>query len=194
MSKPSRDHLIVNSAFEEPSKHWLYDTRSERYSLRDGRRPAGFVRASDTSKGVNDPGVFVPLDLPNRIRERVGAWRMAGYPWTTAVSKRLLEHWYDPELREGKRLFFCQLEAIETLIWLTESPPAERAGIEIPNDGGAFERVCSKMATGSGKTAVMGMLVAWQTINKVTNPQDKRFSKNFLVVAPGLTVKTRLQV
>ena len=92
------------------------------------------------------------------------------------------------------RLFFCQLEAIETLIWLTEAPAADRVGIEVPSDGGPFTRFCSKMATGSGKTIVMAMLIAWQALNKATYPQDPRFSKYVFVVAPGLTVKSRLQV
>jgi len=88
----------------------------------------------------------------------------------------------------------CQLKAIETLIWLVEAPAADKVGIDIPSDGGTFTRLCSKMATGSGKTVVMAMLIAWQVINKVTYPQDARFSKHVFVVAPGLTVKSRLQV
>ena len=92
------------------------------------------------------------------------------------------------------KLFFCQIEAIETLIWLVEAPSSERQGLEIQGDGSSFQRLCSKMATGSGKTIVMAMLIAWQAINKATYPTDKRFSKNILVVAPGLTVKSRLKV
>ncbi len=92
------------------------------------------------------------------------------------------------------KLFFCQLEAIETLIWLVEAPESEKQGIKITGDGSPFQRLCSKMATGSGKTIVMAMLIAWQTINKVTYPKETKFSKNFLVIAPGLTVKSRLQV
>lgn len=130
----------------------------------------------------------------NQIRPRVKAWREAGYPGVTSITKRLLEHWQDPELFEQRRFFFCQLEAVETLIWLTEAAPAERTGIEIPGDGGDFERQCCKMATGTGKTIVMAMVIAWQVLNKVTNPQDPRFSKNVLVIAPGLTVKKRLEV
>ncbi|MEI2761979.1 MAG: DEAD/DEAH box helicase family protein [Methanothrix soehngenii] len=87
------------------------------------------------------------------------------------------------------RLFFCQLDAIETLIWLTEAPAADKVGIDVPSDGGPFTRYCSKMATGSGKTIVMAMLIAWQALNKATYPQDARFSKNIFVVAPGLTVR-----
>ena len=84
------------------------------------------------------------------------------------------------------------VEAIETLIWLTEAPASERVGIEIPGDGGPFARLCCKMATGSGKTILMAMLIAWQVLNKVTYPQDKRFSKNILLIAPGLTVKKQV--
>ena len=129
----------------------------------------------------------------NQIRPRVKAWRDAGYPGVTGITKRLLEHWNNPDEREHQ-FFFCQLEAIETLIWLAEAPAAEKVGIDIPSDGGAFSRLCSKMATGSGKTIVMAMLIAWQVVNKVTYPQDARFSKHVFVIAPGLTVKSRLQV
>ncbi len=86
------------------------------------------------------------------------------------------------------------IEAIETLIWLTEAPAAEKVGIDIKGDGGEIERWCSKMATGSGKTIIMAMIIAWNFLNKVTNPTDARFSKYALIVAPGLTVKSRLQV
>jgi type III restriction enzyme len=188
------DQLIINSPYSEPAEHWKYDRESRLFSRVPGRRPAGYVRASDNSKAFDDPGIFVELPLPNKIRPRVKAWREAGYPGVSGITKRLLEHWGDPEQRENSRLFFCQLEAIETLIWLTEAPSSERVGIEIPTDGGPFTRLCSKMATGSGKTIVMAMLIAWQLLNKVTYPQDKRFSKNIFIVAPGLTVKNRLQV
>jgi len=100
----------------------------------------------------------------------------------------------DQEDRQDRRFFFCQLEAIETLIWLTEGPEAEKTGITIPADGGDFSRWCCKVATGSGKTIVMAMLIAWHVLNKVANRQDTRFSKNVLVIAPGLTVKSRLSV
>ena len=79
-------------------------------------------------------------------------------------------------------------------MWLAEAPESERVGIKVPGDGGEFTRLCSKMATGSGKTILMAMLIAWQVLNKVTYPQDKRFSKNILLIAPGLTVRNRLEV
>jgi len=194
MPSKTIDQLIINSPYEEPREHWKYERESRLFSRVPGRRPAGYVRASDNSKAFDDPGVFVELPLINKIRPRVNAWREAGYPGVSGITKRLLEHWRDAEQREYQRLFFCQLEAIETLIWLTEGPTSERVGIDVPSDGGNFTRLCSKMATGSGKTIVMAMLIAWQVINKNAYPQDKRFSKSIFIVAPGLTVKSRLQV
>lgn len=186
------DHLIINSPYEKPKKHLKYIRETRRFELIEGRRPAGYVVASEASASFDDPGIFIELPLVNKIRERVDKWRKEDYPGITSITKELLEHWKNPE-RETK-LFFCQIEAIETLIWLVEATESEKKGIEIPGDGSSFQRLCSKMATGSGKTVVMGMLIAWQTVNKVTYPKEKKFSKNVLVVAPGLTVKSRLKV
>lgn len=191
----SISRLIINSPYEEPFEHWKYDRETRRFSREPGRRPAGYVRASEASKSFDDPGEFIELPLVNQIRPRVKAWREADYPSATGITKRLLNHWRDPEQRESnRRFFFCQLEAIETVMWLAEAPESDRIGIKIPSDGGLFARLCCKMATGSGKTILMSMLIAWQVLNKVTYPQDKRFSKNILVIAPGLTVKNRLEV
>jgi type III restriction enzyme len=188
------DQLIISSPYEAPAEHWKYDRETRRFTREPGRRPAGYVRASDASKSFDDPGEFVELPLVNKIRPRVDAWRAADYPGASGITRRLIKHWQDTEQREGKRFFFCQLEAIETLMWLAEAPESDRVGIKVPGDGGEFTRLCSKMATGSGKTILMSMLIAWQVLNKVTYPQDKRFSKNILVIAPGLTVKNRLEV
>ena len=188
-------HLIINSPYEVPKHNWRYHRETQSFTFEEGRRPAGYVIASGTT-AFDDPGRFIPIDLVNKIRPRVETWRKDGYAGVTGITRRLLEHWYDEDRRTRKRqrFFFCQLEAIETLIWLTEAPPSERVGIAIPSDGGAFHRLCCKMATGSGKTVVMAKLIAWQVLNKVAYPQDDRFSKHIFVVAPGLTVKTRLQV
>lgn len=186
--------LIINSPYEEPLKHWRYERESRLFDLAEGRRPAGYVVASGDSKAFDDPGIFVEIPLVNKIRPRVAAWRAAGYPGVSSITKRLLDHWTDPETFGTRRFFFCQLEAIETLIWLTEGPASERVGIESPGDGGSFARQCCKMATGSGKTIVMAMGIAWHILNKVAYPQDVRFAKNVLVMAPGLTVKSRLAV
>ena len=194
MPSATIDRLIVNSPYEEPARHWRYDRTTRLFNLEEGRRPAGYVVASGDAAAFDDPGVFREIPLVNRIRERVKAWRASGYPGVTGITKRLLEHWHDPAEFESCRFFFCQLEAAETLIWLAEAPPSERVGIDIPSDGGALKRLCSKMATGSGKTVVMAMVIAWHVLNKVANPRDVRFAKNVLVVAPGLTVRSRLAV
>lgn len=190
----SIDKLIINSPHEEPNQHWFYERDTRNFYIKEGRRPAGYVMATPNSQAFDDPGIFVEIDTVNQIRPRIKAWRDAGYPGVTGITKRLLDHWIDPEERKDRRFFFCQLEAIETLIWLTEAPAAEKVGIDIKGDGGEIERWCSKMATGSGKTIIMAMIIAWNFLNKVANPTDARFSKYALVVAPGLTVKSRLQV
>ncbi|MEW6605018.1 MAG: DEAD/DEAH box helicase family protein, partial [Thermoproteota archaeon] len=186
------DHLIICSPYEKPTSHWHYDRERRFFERLKGRRPAGYL-ASSGNTTFDDPGIFHELPLVNAIRDRVDAWREKGYPGITGTTKELLDYWQNPQERDN-RFFFCQLEAMETLIWLTEAPPKEKHGIKIPSDGGSFQRICSKMATGTGKTIVMGMLIAWHTLNKVAYPEDPRFSKNFLVIAPGLTVKKRLQV
>lgn len=188
------DKLIINSPFEEPKLHWSYDRNNRTFKLVEGRRPAGYIIATPNSRSFDDPGIFIEIPLVNDIRKRVKKWRENGYPGVTGITKRLLDYWNNPEERPFHRFFFCQLEAIETLIWLCEAPDSEKVGIEIPSDGGDFQRLCSKMATGTGKTIVMAMLIAWQILNKVAYPKDIRFSKNILVVTPGLTVKNRLQV
>lgn len=186
-------NLIICNPYEEPSQYWKYNRDKRKFELIPGRRPAGFLIATADSKSFDDPGEFRELELVNRIRERVSDWRQRNYPNVTGITKQLLEFWQKKDVRENK-FFFCQLEAIETLIWLVEASDAEKQGIEILSDGGEFQRFCNKMATGTGKTIVMAMVIAWQVLNKVTYPQDKRFSKNILIMAPGLTVKSRLQV
>jgi type III restriction enzyme len=191
------DKLIINSPYEEPKYYWDYIREERRFVKESGRRSAGYIIASGDSETFDDPGRFVEIPLVNTIRERVKVWREQNYPGVTGITKRLLHHWQDPQERNGKdqkRFFFCQLEAIETLIFLTEAPEAERLGIDIPGDGGDFLRWCNKMATGSGKTILMSMIIAWQILNRVANSRDSRFSKFVLVVAPGLTVRNRLAV
>jgi len=102
------DQLIINSAYQEPKHYWSYERESRSFSLKDGRRPAGYVIASEKSKTFDDPGIFIKLPLVNNIRSRVKAWREAGYPGITGITKRLLEHWHNPEER-AYRFFFCEL-------------------------------------------------------------------------------------
>jgi type III restriction enzyme len=224
------DNPILNSPFEEPTRYWAYDEGQP--VLMEGRRPAGYYFKSRT-RGEQLAMLeeeFVPLELVNTIRERVREWRMQGYLGVTPVTRQLLNHWNTPE-RERK-LFFCQREAVETLIWLVEASPARKQGIVVPKDsplltspvdgggtrtpsppagrvgvgatssppagrvgvGASLTRYACKMATGSGKTVVMGMVIAWQVLNKLANPQDRRFSDAVLLVCPNLTIRERLQV
>jgi type III restriction enzyme len=188
------DKLIINNPYREPEKHWLYDRQSLSFNLKDGRRQSGYWKQSDQKLDENDPGEFIEIELVNRIRPRVKKWRDAGYPNVTPTTKRLLSFWTDRNQREQNQTpFFCQLEAVETAIWLTEALDSEKQGIDIPKDG-EWIRECFKLATGTGKTVVMSMLITWQVLNKIESPRDLRFSKNILIVAPGITVKDRLAV
>ncbi|MDP2791091.1 MAG: DEAD/DEAH box helicase family protein [Rectinemataceae bacterium] len=141
----------------------------------------------------------------NDLRRQIDEWRAIPNPsdWhVTPETARLLEHWRHYQF-SGKRPFFCQIEAVETLIWLTEVAPIigktgsaflehfENAS-EAANPG--LARLAMKLATGTGKTTVMAMIIAWQTINAVRHPQSKRFTKGFLVISPGITIRDRLQV
>ncbi|MBA3403855.1 MAG: DEAD/DEAH box helicase family protein, partial [Gemmatimonadaceae bacterium] len=180
--------LIVNSPFEAPLFHWIEE--HGQLGLRTGRRPAGY-EIFDTRHNTRRTA---PLDTVNKIRERVDAWRAAQYPGVTTVTRSLLEHWHDAGARQHA-FYFCQLEAIETLIWWIEAPAEHKQGIHILGDGGAWERLCAKMATGAGKTTVMAMIITWQVLNALTYPKRvKDFSRAVFVVAPGITVKERLQV
>lgn len=187
MTKPAS--LIISSPFEPPTHHWRR-TADYRLDLIEGRRPAGyevFDTRNNTVRGVE-------LELVNRIRGRVNEWRAADYPGVTAVTRQLLIHWADPEANR-QAFYFCQLEAIETLIWHVEAPQEFKQGIAIPGDGGPWPRLCNKMATGSGKTTVMAMIITWQVLNALTYPKRNRdFSRAVFIVAPGLTVRERLQV
>ncbi|MCX8013692.1 MAG: DEAD/DEAH box helicase family protein, partial [Rectinema sp.] len=183
--------LIINNPYTEPQQHWSWDHQQRRYVIVPERRKAGYT-ILDAQARFDAPGKFIELPLVQRIRDRIATWRAQNYPGVTSTTRRLLEHWFDEE--RSRRFFFAQREAIETLIWLTETPASERQGITIPNDGGPFIRWCTKMATGTGKTIVMAMVIAWNILNKVANPQDQRYSRYVLVVAPNLTVRRRLAV
>ena len=141
----------------------------------------------------------------NEVRRRVDQWRVIPGPnnWSvTPETARLLLHWRQHNF-SNYRPFFCQVEAVETIIWLTEVAPrlsaAERGALDRLADvnqeaNPELLRIALKLATGAGKTTVMAMIIAWQTINAVRHPNSRRFTKGFLVVAPGLTIKDRLRV
>ena len=97
MPRTTIDRLIINSPYEEPKLHWRYDREMRTFDLAEGHGPAGYVVATPGSQAFDDPGIFVEIPLVNQIRPRVKAWREAGYPGVTSITKRLLEHWRDPE-------------------------------------------------------------------------------------------------
>ncbi|KXK14698.1 MAG: DEAD/DEAH box helicase family protein [Fimbriimonadaceae bacterium] len=202
---------ICNRPYEEPSSYWQvvdFETgeRTEPKLIEGERRPAGYFYSPKCAKYDSSQleEEFVPLECVNEIRRRVKLWREEGYRGVTPVTRRLLEHWALGKAERENPLFFCQREAVETIIWLHESHPADRQGlITMTVDGDAvplekahaeFLRYCCKMATGTGKTIVMAMLVAWSALNKAQYPHDTRFSDAVLIVAPGVTVKDRLRV
>ena len=186
---PAPSSLIINSPFESPCQHWQ-QARDGTLTQVAGRRPAGY----EIFDIRNNTRRMEPLPLVNEIRARVGEWRAQDYPGITSVTRRLLEHWHDRSARQYP-FYFCQLEAMETLIWWAEAAPEFKQGIFVPGDGGAWERVCNKMATGTGKTTVMAMIITWQVLNALMYPKrNKDFSRAIFIVAPGLTVKERLRV
>jgi type III restriction enzyme len=202
------ENPVLNSPFAEPKKHFRFDEDGITDEIVEERRISTYFIpiAQPKKKG---PQTALPADWTservrenefiNQVRGDVNAWRLAGRPGVTPVTRELLEYWTNPD-RE-RRLFFCQIEALETAIYLAEvAPNTGRAWIErqikLANDEAnpGLYRVAVKMATGSGKTVVMAMLIAWQTLNKLANTQDKRFSDTFLIVTPGITIRDRLQV
>lgn len=184
--------LIINSAFVEPQQHWA-ENADRTLRLEFKRRAAGY-EIIDTRENTRRQ---VSIPLVDDIRQRVNEWRIDGWPGATGVTLELLNHWWDLDRVSGRQypFYFCQLEAIETLIWYTEAEAQYRQGISVQGDGGPFERLCNKMATGSGKTTVMAMIITWQVLNALTYPKSPRkYSSAVFLVAPGLTVKSRLQV
>lgn len=181
--------LIVNTPYDRPTRHWQEKPGGE-LELADGRRPAGYEIFDPRSNTRRTES----LDLVNAIRDRVDQWRDADYPGITSVTRSLLHHWHDQSARDYP-FYFCQLEAIETLIWSVEATQEFKQGTHIPGDGGAWKRICNKMATGTGKTTLMAMVITWQALNSLTYPKrNKAFSRAVFIVAPGITVKERLRV
>jgi type III restriction enzyme len=204
------ENPILNSPFDEPTRHFRFDDDGITDQVADGRRTSSyFVPIARPKKKKGSAQQVLVGDwtqdrleenrLVNNIRRRVAMWRQGGYVGVTPTTARLIAYWIDPE-RE-KKLFFCQNEALETAIYITEV--AKKYGdawientIREANDTSnpGLLRTAFKMATGSGKTVVMAMLIAWHTLNKRSSPQDVRFSDTFLIVTPGITIRDRLRV
>ncbi len=209
MSQVVIENPIINSPFEEPTRHFRFSDEGITNEIVEGRRTSSYFVpiAKPKKKGAKQlqfdtewtQDRIEENKLVNDIRRRVALWRKGGYIGVTPTTARLIAYWTDPN-RE-KKLFFCQNEALETAIYITEVAKkygdawienAIREANETSNPG--LPRTAFKMATGSGKTVVMAMLIAWHTLNKLANPQDARFSDTFLIVTPGITIRDRLRV
>lgn len=204
------ENPVLNSPFDEPKCHFKFTEDGITDEIVGQRRISQYFvpiprPKKKSAKQMALPGSEWTADRVeenkdiNRIRERVAIWRKGGYVGITKTTSRLLEYW-KREDRE-RRLFFCQIEALETAIWITEvAPRYGEAWVENllreknAQSNPLLYRIAFKMATGSGKTVVMAMLIAWQALNKVANSQDARFSDTFLIVTPGITIKDRLRV
>jgi type III restriction enzyme len=192
------DRPILNSPFEEPAEHWRIEDGRAPERIAERRRAGYFYRdpkAPPPEAGQPSRGEWEELELVNLIRERLAQWREAGYPGASRTTLDLIRHWR----RDGReqRLFFAQVEAAETTIFLKEARSDLLQGVDVPPEAvpdgvEAFERYACKMATGSGKTTVMGMLAAWSILNKVASRGDARFSDVVLVVCPNVTIRERL--
>lgn len=212
MDAAGTDNPILNSPYTAPDRHFAMGPHGPTGEIETGRRRSESfipIPASRKNKGAEQQEIdFDPTgerieenQLINEIRYRVELWRARGYPGVTPISRKLLEHWAGGADVRDDRMLFCQREAAETAIYLVEvsgrkGEPEIRTRLERQNDlhNNGLPRTALKMATGTGKTIVMAMLIAWQTINKVHSPRDTRFAKRFLVVAPGITIRDRLRV
>ncbi len=206
---PAEDPVLC-SPYDEPDRHWLLDGRGRADRDKEpvvGRRDPLSISVPSDGKTPSQ-GKQTKLTLADRksnqtvkeIRDAVAQWRADNYAGATAITRRLLWHWTDPQSML-LRPFFAQVEAIETFIWLREVATrrnASRSQVEAEarrlNDG--IVRLCAKMATGTGKTAVMGMVIAWQTLNAARSrrTRNSRHTDRFAVLAPGHTVRERLGV
>ena len=217
------EHPILNSPYEYPGRHWKLEDGQPTQTIIENRRRADFVspipKAKKQSGAVKqktiifDEGhglssekqLYDHTETINRVRKHVDEWRQIKDPakWgVTPETTRLLQHWRHHKFSDV-RPFFCQIEAAETAIWLTEVAPnmgkgakefldhLERANLDANPE---IMRLALKLATGAGKTTVMAMIIAWQTVNAVRRPGGKKFTRGFLIVTPGITIRDRLRV
>ena len=224
MDNPFFERPGLNSPYQYPKRHWELDEAGQpTQRIIESRRPAEFITpipkskkqkgSAEQAKLIFDEGKglstakqqYEHTAIINAVRQQVDQWRKLPDPnqWlVTPETARLLRHWRHHRFT-GIRPFFCQVEALETAIWLIEvAPQTGRVGKRFlqhlintnheANPG--LSRLALKLATGAGKTTVMAMLIAWQTINAVRRPQSSRFTRGFLVVTPGITIKDRLRV
>lgn len=218
MQATNNDNPVLNNPYEEP--RYYYDTdmngNIDYQTVMNGRRPFGYdvniVPNKRGNKTIFSQEDFVTIDpnaeFINGIRKEVKTWREAGYPKASRITKELLDFWFNnKERRMNLRLFFCQREAVETAVWLNEIAEkdpntgnyllnllTERRHTVSDNDSDVLPRTAFKMATGTGKTVVMAMLILYNYLNKRANPMDTHYVDHFLLCAPGITIRDRLSV
>jgi len=225
---------ILCSPYYEPHQHWIYDRsgiprktpgrRIAQYWYKDERTGSAQLSLEGVTQEQSDD-----LPLVNALRDDVKRWRESGWENASETTKKLLRHWRRED--RSRRLFFCQLEAVETIIYIREILAADRrtrwnpkltlteyrelaagrnprpeewspramqqpklADQPIDSSRAPFARYATKMATGSGKTVVMAMLISWAFCNRGTKPRDSRYPRRALVVCPNLTIRERLDV
>lgn len=194
---------VLNTPYEQPARHWKLDETGRALpEVMPGRRPSiGLIPVPKARKKLVQGELVLDEgnlnEVVNSIRHEVGLWRDRDYPGVTKATRNLLYHWREERTRLP--LFFAQREAAETIIWFTETTRADhplRRRIEeesrTHNDG--IVRLATKMATGTGKTTVMGMIIAWHAVNAARSSRHDRYSRSFLVITPGHTVRERLAV
>ena len=224
MTNPFFDQPILNSPYAYPARHWELDDQGQpTQRMIESRRRAEFLTpipkprkrkgsagqqqiVFDEGQGLSTQAQQYDLTaVINAVRQQVDQWRRLPNPhhWqVTPETARLLQHWRHHPFSHI-RPFFCQVEAVETAIWLTE------VATNVGNAGRSFlehlanashdanpelMRLALKLATGAGKTTVMAMLIAWQTINAVRRPNSKNCTRGVLIVTPGLTIRSSCAV
>ena len=224
MANPFFEHPILNSPYDIPQRHWELDEQGQpTQKIIETRRRAEFItpipkpkKRKKSGKQQDQDFVFDegqglstaeqqydPTSIINEVRGHVDRWRAWPNPseWqVTPETAWLLQHWRHHNFR-GIRPFFCQVEAVETAIWLTEVAPQSKSGKQILENLAAANRdanpellrLALKLATGAGKTTVMAMLIAWQTINAVRRPGSKLFTRGFLIVGRVSPSKTAFE-
>ena len=214
----NNDNPVLNNPYEEP--RYYYDTdmngNIDYQTVINGRRPYGYdvniVPKKRSGQAIFSQEDFISIDpnaeFINGIRKEVKEWREAGYPKASRITKELLDFWFNNKERQTNlRLFFCQREAVETAVWLNEIAErdpntgnyilnllGERRHSVSADDAYVLPRTAFKMATGTGKTVVMAMLILYNYLNKRANPMDTHYADHFLLCAPGITIRDRLGV
>ena len=218
LMQANNDNPVLNNPYEEPRCYYDTDMNGniDYATVIDGRRPFGYdvnivpkKRGDQTFFSQED---FISVDpnaeFINGIRKEVKTWREAGYPKASRITKELLDYWFNnKDRRPNLRLFFCQREAVETAVWLNEIAErdpntgnyilnllGERRHTVSSDDAYVLPRTAFKMATGTGKTVVMAMLILYNYLNKRANPMDTHYADHFLLCAPGITIRDRLSV